>query len=49
MPGKLVSLVEQLKMLAQSRAEPDAGRRERGIRVIATGFLDESARRSPAP
>jgi hypothetical protein len=49
MPGKLVSLVEQLKMLAQSRAEPDAGRREREIRAIATGFLDGSGRRSQAP
>jgi hypothetical protein len=49
MPGRLVSLVEQLRMLVQSRAEPDASLREKNILAAAAEFLDESARRSPAP
>jgi hypothetical protein len=49
MPGRLASLVDQLRMLVQSRAESDASLGEKEILATAAEFLDESARRSPAP
>ena len=48
-PGKLVSLVEQLKMLDRSRVEPDASLREREILATAAEILGEFGRRSQAP
>jgi len=49
MPGRLVSLVDQLRMLVQSRAEPDASLREKEALAAAAEFLNEFDRRSQAP
>jgi hypothetical protein len=48
-PGKLVSLVEQLKMLDRSRVEPEGSLREKEILATAAEILGEFGRRSQAP
>lgn len=49
MPGKLVGLLEQLRLLAQSSVEPDAGEREKEVLRLADEFLGEFRRQQQAP
>ena len=48
-PGKLVSLVEQLRLLVQSPAKPDASLREKNALAAAWEFLKAFDGRAQAP